>query len=244
MSDFNNQRKIYRNSWKNITDAKELALLNKYLNKAGLQFANNDILIIDQLKWSEISMLERPAFQMPSCTNQIESGHGHLNEQTPRRNDIWHSLKRVIEEIHKKCNNYEENFFHNYVRYKRKIRYRKNRTPDDVMNAQIKYYHTVKETMSCDCGEARLMSKMLKTALPCSHLFSLGVPFPEIQPPKIERFNRTGGELFVEYKFIKSEEVKIDHDYYTGIRNHVYKQILYKKVSEIERNSEAVRSKS
>ena len=93
------------------------------------------------------------------------------------------------------------------------------------MNAQIKYYHTVKETMSCDCGEARLMSEMLKTTLPCSHLFSLGVPFPEIQPPKIERFNRTGGELFVEYKFIKSEEVKIDHDYYIGIRNHVYKQI-------------------
>ncbi|KAK8888504.1 hypothetical protein M9Y10_039583 [Tritrichomonas musculus] len=214
LKDFNNLRKIYRNSWKNITDAKELALLNKYLNKAGLEFANNDILIIDQQKWSEISMLERPAFQMPSCTNQIESGHGHLNEQTPRRNDIWHSLKRVIEEIHKRCNNYEENFFHNYARYKRKIRYIKNCTPDDVMNAQIKYYHTVKETMSCDCGEARLMSEMLKTTLPCSHLFSLGVPFPEIQPPKIERINQTGGELFVEYRFIKSEEVKIDHDYY------------------------------
>lgn len=82
-------------------------------------------------------MQYRSIYHMPLCTNQNKSSHGYINSNTPRRNDIWHSIKRLIEQILKRNHLFNQNFNHNYQSFLRKIKRFVKNTPDNVMEAII-----------------------------------------------------------------------------------------------------------
>lgn len=68
---------IYAESWKQIKDQKEVNKLNRLLKKVGLKMEKSQIITIDDERWTEVSISKRGEFRMPSCTNQLESTHGH-----------------------------------------------------------------------------------------------------------------------------------------------------------------------
>lgn len=139
--------------------------------------------------------------------------------------DQQKSLKRIIDEIIRRTPNFEKNFKQNYSRHKRKIKlFVKTRTAE-IMNSMIKDYETNLETHSCNCGESRLISSMMDTKIPCSHLFFLGDDFPKIEAPKINIHNCTNGELFYQYNINSTPRVQIDASYITKTRKYVCKVI-------------------
>lgn len=97
--DFKELKNLYSTNWKEIKDSKKLNELQAVLRKVGLCFEKGKVKIGDNKRWEEVSMLKRPMFKMPSCTNQLESTHGHMNSQIPRRNSLWPSLHRIIQDI-------------------------------------------------------------------------------------------------------------------------------------------------
>ena len=222
--DYKELKAVYEASWSELSD-ESCEELNDVLNKAGLKFDNEKIIKIDKEKWHRVSMKYRCACKMPSCTNSLESSHGHINSGIPRRNELWSSLKKLIEEIHKRCHNFQSNFRHNLARHKRKINSIFRNTPDGVMQSMIHHYQTNINTHCCMCGESKLLSEMLGVVLPCSHLRSLGMEFPDICPPQIVFKNSTGGDLFVEFKYYESEEIQVSFSYFDKIRVYVYKII-------------------
>lgn len=170
-------------------------------------------------------MLKRVTFKMPSCTNQLESTHGHLNALIPRRNSFWKSIKRLADAIISKNHKFELYFKQNYSRHKTKIKNIVKSTPVEIMHSMIKHYQTNLISQSCKCGESCLLSSMLRAKIPCSHLFFLGMPFPVIKPPKIELENKFQGEIFYEYKIFDSQKVQTNFDYYVRIRKIVVENI-------------------
>ena len=234
--DFNSLKQIYQDSWKSITDEQELEVLNQLLNKVGLQMNKSEITYFDEERWKQVSMIHRPEYQMPSCTNQLESSHGHLNSLVPRRNELFASLKKLMDEIVKKNKNFEKNYNHNYTRYKSKIARIAKNTPQHIMRAEIQNYSTNPDTDECQCGEAKLMSAMLGHKLPCSHLYFLKKTFPDLHAPSLELVNSTNGELFFEHKITETKKITLDLDYFEKIRRHAYKMI--KKYSHNQNKKE------
>ena len=162
---------------------------------------------------------------MPSCTNQIESTHGHLNALTPRNNKFWKSLSRIINEILKKKNRFEDNFRHNYRCYKNKIKSIIKVTPEDVMNSMIEQYEPDLENNKCKCGQAELFSAMINKKLPCIHLYYLEKKFPLVDPPSLNIVDSFYGEMTFEYHIQQSEKIETNSDYYDNIRAYVVKKI-------------------
>ena len=234
--DYNSLKKIYEESWSTITDEEELEVLNQLLNKVGLQFDKVEITYFDEDMWKQVSMIHRPDYQMPSCTNQLESSHGHLNSLVPRRNELFSSLKRLIDEIVKKNKNFEKNFYHNYTRYKSKISRIVKNTPKQIIRSEIQHYSTNLETNECQCGESKLMSAMLGINLPCSHLYFLKNEFPEVHAPPLQLINSTNGELFFEHDITETKKITLNLDYFEKIRRHAYKMI--KKYSHNQNKKE------
>ena len=215
----------YSQSWASLRDENQKAELENILEKVGLGMIGGTVTVVNEHRWKQVSMIERVKYKMPSCTNQIESFHGHLNYYTPRRNEFWHSIKRVIDMIIKKNENFEERFKSNYSAYKRKIKNIIKHRPNDIMISMIKYYETDAEKKTCNCGEASLISAMLEMPIPCSHLHYLKIEFPDILPPKVSLENKFNGELFYEYKLHKSKRIPIDQNYYTKIKKYAVNTI-------------------
>ena len=139
--EFRELKEIYEESWSQITDEAQLQQLIKLLLKVGLGM-NKKVEIVDVHRWHEVSKQFRHIYHMPSCTNQIETSHGHFNSNTPGRNDIWHSIKRLIVQILKRNLLFGKKFHHNYLRYQKKIKNIVKNTPQDVMKAMAKHYKT------------------------------------------------------------------------------------------------------
>ena len=226
--DLEELKKVYNKQWKKITDTNLLDKLERKLNKVGLSFKEKKkISIEDQDRWEEVSMVHRASFKMPSCTNQLESTHGHLNAQLPRNNSFWPGMQRIADYIMKKIHNYELFYEQNYSRYKRKVKNTCNNTPLNIMQNMIRSYKTDITSETCLCGESVLISSMLQIKLPCSHLYFLGMQFPKFDVPKLEIEYVTNGEVFVEYEIVKSQKVETNCDYYDKIRLYTLKIIKF-----------------
>ncbi|KAK8897476.1 hypothetical protein M9Y10_015429 [Tritrichomonas musculus] len=93
------------------------------------------------------------------------------------------------------------------------------------MRQMIKHYNTDLTHLTCQCGEAILLSSMLEVKLPCSHLIYLGASFPEIEVQNLDMNNSTKGELVIEYNYVESNNVELNNDYSAKIRKYAYKII-------------------
>lgn len=58
--------------------------LNIILEKVGLTFSDK-IEIAQKKRWKQVSLYEQIKKVMPSTTNSLESSHGHMNAEVPRR---------------------------------------------------------------------------------------------------------------------------------------------------------------
>ena len=103
IKDFNALCKIYADQFSKVP-LEKMDSLKKILFKAGLDFCSErkEIIIADINKWDTISQIERIKYSMPSTTNALESSHGHLNGQLPRRNNFWSAMLRLVTFILKK----------------------------------------------------------------------------------------------------------------------------------------------
>lgn len=70
-------------------------------------------------------MMERVFYEMPSTTNSLESSHGHINSKTPRRNNFWSALNRIVTFLIKQNFNYQNKINYNYRREVRKLMHEK-----------------------------------------------------------------------------------------------------------------------
>lgn len=80
----------FNSIFQKIVNQSDINALEETLNYVGLSFQNKEIDFLNLDRWAEVSMIERSYKNMPSTTNSIESTHGHLNENTPRRNCFFH----------------------------------------------------------------------------------------------------------------------------------------------------------
>ena len=217
--DYDELKHEYETNWKTL-DIDDVNELNKYLSKIGLVFKDKKIKVSDSFRWENCSMQKRAAFKMPSCTNQIESGHGHLNAAIPRRNRFFSSIKRLIDGIIKRNKNYFINFHQHYANYKRKIRNIIKAISDEIMTSAIQHYETDPEKQICKCGESILISSEMDVHIPCSHLLHFGIEFPEIEAPKLKYKNTFQGELIFEYNINSTPKIQIDTDYFVRIKEN------------------------
>ena len=65
--------KVYEERWLEMSDEKKIEELNSLLMKIGHKFEQGNLIITDYDRWISVSMINRPHYPMPSCTNQIDS---------------------------------------------------------------------------------------------------------------------------------------------------------------------------
>ena len=96
---------------------KLVRLLKSLLKKVGLMYDSKTkrLSILDKERWEGVALLYRVPLHMPSTTNALESTHGHMNQKTPRRNNFFTSLHRIVECIMKKSQNIQECIQNNYA---------------------------------------------------------------------------------------------------------------------------------
>jgi hypothetical protein len=77
---------------------------------------------------------------------------------------------RLVKYVLTKENNFANAFKTNYMREKRVID-KKCRVNAMIMDKQKEFYHT--NLVSCECGETKLISRMMRIEIPCSHIYSM-----------------------------------------------------------------------
>ena len=168
------------NEYRQITDTEKLKIMQKTLKKVGLMFINESIEIVDSERWNSVSMLYRKTLKMPSTTNSLESTHGHLNQKTPRNNNFYRSIFRIVKHLTKKVKNCQDSIIHNYNHTKHQTRKRLSQTLPERMNEECRYYETSIDT--CKCSENKVIEASMCIDIPCSHRLSLGASFLPLQP--------------------------------------------------------------
>ena len=118
---------LISNKKKKIDDTKKHSkalMIEQILAKIGLgyDYLNSIIEVQDVKKWNQRSMMQRIKYSMPTTTNSLERVHGQLNKKTPRWNNFWSSLYRVISNLSKQNLLYKEKVLHNYNHVIRKTK--------------------------------------------------------------------------------------------------------------------------
>ena len=184
-------------------DADKLSFYQNILSKVGLSFNGTSVDGYASDRWHEVSILQRIALRMPTTTNSLESTHGHLNAKTPRRNNFWMSLYRIVEHIMLKSQNVNKAIKRNYNHAVAKTKKRAGMLDNERLEAESKYYETTND--NCLCSENKVMSAMLGVNLPCSHRIRRGEPIPKC--PSIAPFiTNQWNELHIEFEIIPQEE--------------------------------------
>ncbi|KAK8870992.1 hypothetical protein M9Y10_008905 [Tritrichomonas musculus] len=224
-NEYQELKRLSEERWSSITEPTEKNQINKDAKKIGLVFTDGKIQIFDNARWIEVSMQYRPVFRMPSCTNQLESCHWHLNAKTPRKNLFWSSMSRIVDQILKKVHSFNEHYYHNFRRYKNKVKSIVKNTPQEIMITRIQKYNTDPVTENCECGESALFYAMLNI-LPCSHLYYRGVAFPKVNPASLKIENVVKGEVFFEYNIQDSIRTNAIPNYYSRAQEYGHSKNL------------------
>ena len=184
LTEFNTLMDIYSQALRTIDNEKTMKEIQSVLFKAGLTFDGREVVIVDEDKLNRVSMIKRVEARMPSTTNSLESSHGHLNSKLPRHNAFWPSLQRIATSITDKTFRYNEMMKHNYSRIKRDVKYRAKKYAGPNIQDQIRRFNSTID--SCECGETKLQSALLRINIPCSHQYTLGAEFPSLPIVNLE----------------------------------------------------------
>lgn len=122
-------------------------------------------------------MINRIQSKMPSTTNSLESFHGQINQQTPRRNNFWKAFYKLVLHFYRKAQNIQEAINHNYLYEKRTALRHGFHLCEERMKQQISEYKTT--ITSCQCGGNKFLSAIMNIGFPCAHQIYTGAEFPE-----------------------------------------------------------------
>ena len=183
--------------------------INGSLKKVGLFFTKNDIAIIDELKWKSVSMMHRVPTRMPSTTNSLESTHGHINKITPRRNNFYGALYRIVKHIMNKSQRVQECIKINYARAKRVTLTTLKQKSEARIRDEIRFYHSSID--KCECGENHLISSIFDIDIPCSHRIFLGAKFSPLNLQHMIIIKPQWNNLEFEFSIINDESPLQDY---------------------------------
>ena len=161
----------------------------KHSKKVGFKFIwpdetkniNGHLVIVDESRWKCVSMKERMQFRMPSTTNALESTHDHLNKKTPRRNNFYMSIYRIVTAIMLKSQRIEKSIHNNLIRTKKATLNYQRTIPESRFAAEMTSY--VSTASSCSCSDNKLLSVIFGIDIPCPHRIAKGACFPN--PPEV-----------------------------------------------------------
>ena len=229
--DFETLSGQFNSIFNDISKASDLNALEETLNYVGLTFQNKEIDFFDLQRWSEVSMIQRSQYNMPSTTNTIESTHGHLNEITPRRNCFFTSIYRLIMSIMSQIHNFNMKMHHNY----RQVICDVKKTKAKELHFEEKCHFYTTKLHSCNCGETVLYTNMFKVDVPCSHRLYLGALFPDIKDIIFNLQNQFN-ELILDVREDVKATKKIEYDTFKTIAVKNIKKFSHvkKKKKEIE----------
>lgn len=201
--EFDNCLLFYSEIFSYTIDKEQIKKRKKALSKVGLVFNDGLISIQDDDLWEKVSVLKRIQYKIPTTTNSLESFHGQLNSQTPRRNNFWTAMNRLARNIISKCYCIQDHISHNYM-------YEKKQTIDHAVNlgetrikSEIQFYGT--DINHCNCSGNKLLSEIYQIDFPCAHRFYIGSDFPEC--PKVNiLFNSISQDLIVKTDPLPDDE--------------------------------------
>jgi hypothetical protein len=200
--DFDRLKERYETLFSSV-EKSQRGPLKKTLRKVGLDLKRGRIVIGNAERWHEVSMMERVETAMPTTTNSLESTHGHLNADTPRRNSFWPSLHRIIGAILTKSTNFWSCIQHNFADEVCESLTRFVKTDPVVMQQEMDWYKTTPR--SCGCGETIHLSKMYGVRMPCSHQYCLGVAKPSVPQAFKLTFEETWADCVLEIRTLERQ---------------------------------------
>ena len=205
--------KHYSEEFSRYINTDKLESINKALMTCGLLFDKDTkkIFINDKDLWEHVSLNCRAQFKMPTTTNALESSHGHLNAQIPRRNDFYTAMDRLVKFIIHKTHGFEDAYKANLNRARRNIQRKCSPFYAQVIEKESKQYETEKE--KCACGETSILSAMMMLDIPCSHRMCKGANFPSKPKSLALKLKNGFGKLIVHLVVEKNEEETTDDNY-------------------------------
>lgn len=168
---------FYSSMFTEVTEPAQIILRDKALKKDGLKFVDKLMQIDDQPFWKSVSMMNRIQRKMLSTTNSLESFHGQINKQTPRRNYFWKAFYKLVLHFYRKAQNIQEAMNHNFLYEKRTTLQQGFHYCKERMKQQISEYKTT--ITRCLCGGNKFLSAIMNIDFQCAHRIYTGAEFPE-----------------------------------------------------------------
>jgi hypothetical protein len=202
----------------------ESTTLSKTLKKIGLCWLNQKIEILDEHRWSQVSMLRRIQTRLPSTTNSLESFHGHQNQNTPRKNHFYKALFRLSEILDKKMMNFSNEILQGFRCAVHRSRRRHKTMQVSCLYQECEYYGT--DLHQCNCGETKIYSAMYRADIPCSHRFELGADKPQLPEYQLH-IEKQSFERRENTEFIERVPPPSDIDYNAYLQNLAVRNIRF-----------------
>lgn len=203
-------------------NSKEKKSINNCLKKIGLRF-DGEIYVSNIPKWTEVSMISRKDFAMPSTTNTLEAMHGQINRHVPRNNGFYPSILRLHNEMNDKYKNIVNQIKHNYSSLKLRVLKEMKKFNKQQMEQMIAFYDTSIE--SCQCSQNQLESANYQMDIPCMHRVYLGAEFPALPDIEIDP-ELQYDTLEIDYDLDTTEE-NIHHDCLHDDKEYAYQTIKF-----------------
>lgn len=232
--DLQNSLLTYSEIFGCIIEPEKKTLRDKMLKKVGLIYEDNSIVIKDEKLWEKVSLFKRMPFKMPSTTNSLESMHGQLNHNVPRRNNFWNAIYKLAYHFMMKTHTTQDHINLNYLFEKRQTIAHSLRISIRIEDEIIKYKTTIG---SCNCSGNKLLSAIYGVDIPCCHRIYQGESFPQIPVIKYS-FESDTNELIDRYTIMKQDESESQIDIDTLDKKFITKIIKqfskYKDVTKIQ----------
>jgi hypothetical protein len=148
---------------------------------------------------------------MPPTTSSLESIHGHLNDATPRRNEFWSSIRRLVEHIDEGMKRFSDAVRYNF-NYACRATYRRHlKIGSDELSDQVETLHS--QSTQCSCGDMLLLSTMYDIVIPCCHMIHSGAERPRMGSPPVLNLGGYRGPYRWQLTFHMRQRVRgpLDH---------------------------------
>jgi hypothetical protein len=154
----------------------------KELNKAELPvvYIQGETLpfiqINDQVRWEQISSIQKVNEGLPLTINSIEAINGDGNEATARRNPFWASITRIGKMINRGIECFPSSVKHNFHAATQRAPGFVRVIGEREMNRQKEFYETNRTEQTCNCAVSPHLTRMFDIFVPCCHLLHSSVP--------------------------------------------------------------------
>jgi hypothetical protein len=133
------------------------------------------IQIADQVRWAQVSSINKVNEGLPITTSSIEAINGHCHEVTPHRNSFWASMIRIAKMIDRGIEYFPYSMRHNFNAAPGRAADFVHIIGEREMNRQRLFYCTNMEKAICSCVASSYLSGAFGYLVSCCHLFHSGL---------------------------------------------------------------------